>query len=404
MSNTLGLRNHIDYQIDNDTYIKNVNRENRSYEVEIGDKTKVGQFFPQLKSKLFNNHCNFSLRLMTSNPEIKVDTASNKIYYETAKEKVDFFETTSGYEIAINLLSKPIKNTITFSIKSKNVSFHFQKNIDDMTPEELLEIPAIDPYQPEHIKDSYVVYATSPPPKSYKGKLTTNKVAHIHRVWAEDSLGVRVWCKMEIRNSKLTITIPQNFLDTATYPVLVDPDFGFTDIGGSQATISTSTKNVCDDTSSRHHTASANEQIDNFSFYGRSTTGESSNIEIGAYDMSTTNEPHNANLATSADCNLTSATAGWVTSSNVNVALTSGNKYSIAIGDSRPGGAAAIKGYYDALGGSQVAESSTTGALDATFNNDDGHLSYVFSAYATISTTGGGSTYTVVNQLLLGVG
>jgi hypothetical protein len=61
----------------------------------------------------------------------------------------------------------------------------------------------------------------------------TGKLCHIYRPWAEDAKGQRVWCDLTIDADVMTITVPQDFLDSAAYPVLVDPTFGYTTHGAS---------------------------------------------------------------------------------------------------------------------------------------------------------------------------
>ncbi|MCR4275461.1 MAG: hypothetical protein NUV83_01770, partial [Candidatus Wolfebacteria bacterium] len=61
----------------------------------------------------------------------------------------------------------------------------------------------------------------------------TGKVGHIFRPKIIDSAGTEVWGDLHIENGILSVTIPQNFLDKAVYPVIVDPTFGYTTIGAT---------------------------------------------------------------------------------------------------------------------------------------------------------------------------
>src|SRR3989344_550188 len=63
----------------------------------------------------------------------------------------------------------------------------------------------------------------------------TGKVFHIYRPKAIDAEGKEAWGTLSYENGSLTVTIPQEFLDSASYPVRVDPTFGNTSIGASSA-------------------------------------------------------------------------------------------------------------------------------------------------------------------------
>ena len=66
-----------------------------------------------------------------------------------------------------------------------------------------------------------------------------NKAFHIYRPWAVDSKGNKVWCSFDPNwdgVSDLNITVPQSFLDSANYPITIDPTFGYT-IAGSSSTV-----------------------------------------------------------------------------------------------------------------------------------------------------------------------
>jgi hypothetical protein len=59
------------------------------------------------------------------------------------------------------------------------------------------------------------------------------KVGHIYRIKAIDANGDWTWGKQNIDVGKKlhTIELPQDWLDKAAYPVVVDPTFGYTTLG-----------------------------------------------------------------------------------------------------------------------------------------------------------------------------
>jgi hypothetical protein len=85
--------------------------------------------------------------------------------------------------------------------------------------------------QPDFIQDpflagSYAVYKK----ETLLGE-GTGKLCHIHRPMIIDARGRRVWGDLSIVGDKLLITIPENWLSKAAYPVIVDPTIGTTTIG-----------------------------------------------------------------------------------------------------------------------------------------------------------------------------
>jgi len=88
--------------------------------------------------------------------------------------------------------------------------------------------------RPENVIGSYAVYTKEKKINWKGGKLyRTGKVGHIYRPKIIDKNGKWVWGELNIKDSILTITIPNKFLNEATYPVIVDPTFGYDTVGGT---------------------------------------------------------------------------------------------------------------------------------------------------------------------------
>jgi len=80
------------------------------------------------------------------------------------------------------------------------------------------------------LKGSYAVYKK----ETLVGE-GTGKLCHIHRPEVIDARGRRCWGDLAVVGNELRITIPENWLAEAKYPVVVDPTIGTTTIG-SQTT------------------------------------------------------------------------------------------------------------------------------------------------------------------------
>lgn len=153
------------------------------------------------------------------------------------EEKVD------GIELEIVLDNKPSQNTFKFSGNipkdcrswyQKSMSFNEQmkKNI----------------HQPANVAGSFAIYNSD----KVNNKYATGKIGHIYRPIAHDAKGVKVFCDF-VNYKKVSedsesievdlsygfdVQVPRDFLDTATYPVIIDPTFGYTTAGGSSTTFS----------------------------------------------------------------------------------------------------------------------------------------------------------------------
>ena len=89
--------------------------------------------------------------------------------------------------------------------------------------------------RPDDIVGSYAVYH-----KTLKdNEFMTGKAFHIKRPKIIDDTGDWVWGELgfDVNSCTLTVYAPQKFLESAIYPVKVDPTLGYTSMGGSNSTI-----------------------------------------------------------------------------------------------------------------------------------------------------------------------
>jgi hypothetical protein len=121
----------------------------------------------------------------------------------------------SAFEYDCILLREPESNVITLFMEGAE-HYDFFRQPDFVT----------DPF----LKGSYAVYKK----ETLLGE-GTGKLCHIHRPLMIDARGRRVWGDLSVVGNCLCITIPENWLSEASYPVVVDPTIGTTTIG-SQTT------------------------------------------------------------------------------------------------------------------------------------------------------------------------
>jgi len=166
------------------------------------------------------------------------------------------------------LKSKPVSNVVEFSIQTKELNFFYQPALTQEEIDEGLE-------RPENVVGSYAVYHKTKKSNIVGGKhYRAGKAFHIYRPYAEDANGVRVWCELQIDEvaGDLNVVVPQSFLDTATYPVIVDPTIGYTTQGGTQDGQSGS------EMLGGAYTATENGDVSKLTFYGRVASSEAEGV------------------------------------------------------------------------------------------------------------------------------
>lgn len=137
-----------------------------------------------------------------------------------------------GFKIDVLLNEKPNTNVFCYTIEgAENYDFFYQP---PLTAEEIAEGAS----RPEEIVGSYAVYHKTLANHRIGGEnYATGKVMHIPfpYVWevnASSTTRQRAE-NMTYEDGQLCITVQQDFLDNATYPVRVDPTFGYTTAGAS---------------------------------------------------------------------------------------------------------------------------------------------------------------------------
>lgn len=357
-------------------------------EVEIGD-SKQPDFKPQVKIMRWDNEVNFSARLIESGlatPSLGLQ--AGKINWSRGDIEVNFYDLPDseehkegGYEFDITLKTKPKTNVIQFTLESKGVSFYYQSPI---TQEEIDEGSV----RPDNIVGSYVIYCTESKTNWSGGKLyKTGKVGHIFRPKIIDNTGNWTWGELNITGGILSVTIPQDFLDKAVYPVrhAAGLTFGYTSVGETELTSRNSTQNKIAGMSSPH-TATTGDTVTLYTWYLDATSGGPHTMEMTAYTSV-------AGVPTSPIASGTTVTApndpAWVSSAAVSQSMTNAVVYVVAAGFSTmPSGTVSI--FYDEGSAPGRLNSSSTTFTDpfAVLGTDSGRH---YSWYATYTASGGSS-------------
>lgn len=292
------------------------------------------------------------------------------------KESVIFEPKEEGVKIDIVLNEKSETNVFDLQIGGwENYEWYYQPPLDE-DPDALNdpEVASCTPTlcvnekgemvlsRPENVVGSYAVYRKD-------GKFQTGKAFHIYRPKIIDALGREIWGTLTFFEGVLSVIAPQEFLDTATYPVRIDPDFGKTNIGGSTG----STGRIF----YYEHTAPESGTVNSMSWYGDDGAAAGTALGTAIYNDNGTNP---GTLGAQDTGNSTVDAAAWYTN-NISFAITGGTSYWLAFW-----GAATMNYRYD------VGTNSKTAAI-LTFENwpdpasIDSSSTRIPSLYATYTAT-----------------
>jgi len=229
--------------INSTTYGLTVPHPHGDLEIEVGD-AKQDKFHPRMKIKKWDNEVNFSVGVIDDEPEKgQIEQNGDIIKWKKGTVEAHFYpredlyadDDKRGHEFEILLKEKPQINIIELSIQTKGLNFFYQL---PLTSKEKL----LGENRPENVEGSYAVYhkIQSGDQRALGGKhYAAGKAFHIYRPIAHDANGKQVYCDIKINEDSqiLSIVIPQDFLNSALYPIIVDPTFGYTTIGGTNISV-----------------------------------------------------------------------------------------------------------------------------------------------------------------------
>lgn len=229
-----------------------------------------------------------------------------------------------GFEFMAVLNSKPTKNTIDFKYIASNVNI-IQNTYD------LPDIKNITNFDLKLLGSISFQYS-----KQEKGRLgSPTQITQIYRPYITDSIGRFTWANLTLSAGKITIVMPQKFLDTATYPIYIDPTFGYTTMG-SDTSSSGSPANVRINVNStyQYFNAKCGSTISTFSVRVRRNANVLG-LNYTLYEVNGSGYPQSIVNMTSAYVNLTGSAYSCVNynTNNLYFLLTRGKNYTIAAGN-----------------------------------------------------------------------
>ena len=244
-------------------------------------------------------------------------------------------------------------------------------------------------YRPENIVGSYAVYHESKAGDYSKMGLKNyraGKAFHIYRPKIIDSAGTEVWGKLNITDNLLTVEIPQEFLDTCQYPVIVDPTFGYDSSGDTTHGGSGLTPSGGNVYASKFSAASGGTATSISVYTGKQSGSNSLNVRCGIYNSS-------RNLITNGRTNETAGVGAdsWLALNfTTNPSFSSGDNWLAFFGNygGPPYGDPLANVYYDTGDANQGV--TDTGETYPTFPDpiDAGSSTNLYSIYCTYTAGG----------------
>jgi len=208
--------------------------------VKVGDEALPNLFKPHLMLNRWDEECQVTLAAsvigltqlrVPSDQLVEYETKDCLLQYHG---KVGEDYKLGGFAVDQIIFKKPKTNALIAPFSLNNVKAYYQppltqQEIDDGC------------IRPEKIVGSYAIYHATRSPmhasKEIAEKYKACKVGMWYRPLIWDNSTPRKYCwgelNVDVKTGLRTITIPKEFYETATYPITIDDDFGFTGIGGS---------------------------------------------------------------------------------------------------------------------------------------------------------------------------
>ncbi|UCG60699.1 MAG: hypothetical protein JSV52_10220 [Candidatus Zixiibacteriota bacterium] len=362
-----------------------LNRVSRQMTVRVGRVTRPDST-SYIDITLWQGECAMRINLGGgySPLRLKAERLSDNEAVTLSNERLThrIYPTPSGVEWEIILLDAPDTNVFCFDMDTRNLSFHRQDSLSALERNEL------GARRPDSVVGAYVAYhvsnannrrVISDGDTSYYD-FGTGQAFIIYRPRAWDNLDT-VWCDLAIdtRQGFLQITVDSEWLDSARYPVTIDPTFGNTEIGASSMSwnLLYGYCHIISGTNTYTVPAGKTATISSYSVYGSETGAGDLPVNMAAFGISDGYPDTRVDEAVS--ISVSGGTPGWFSSDNVTHQLTSSAEYGVAVGCApRSGGLIYYNSVTDAVSGD-----NTNCALGSDTWTQSKVLDFNFSMYAT---------------------
>lgn len=331
-------------------------------------------------------------QLLVENKIVKYKKAAFELWFYQFQDSEEIPE--GGFEFLARINSKPATNYIIFKIETSNVE-SIQSSYEK--PKDIA------PYDEKLLGSISFVYDNK-----LQGRMgAPPTLVTVYRPLVNDSAGSFAWANWTLSGTQLRLTIPQKFLDTATYPIYIDPTFGYTTLGndGSSGGTPTVIRGI-DNVTREYFTAQCGDTIKNFTLRIRDAD-QYATANITLYEVNQSGYPQAISGLGMAVVNMTVGgfSCNTYNSEPVNWVLTAGKNYTIAIGNFS--NAASGNALYCGTNTGTPNHGGSNAPLTTTFPNPWGaywqkydFLPSVYATYINDPTGCGGSFIPQFNPLI----
>jgi hypothetical protein len=264
---------------------------------QIGDPTKP-TFSPEIALSRWNGECKLKIAYDDSRfePASKtVQYSSDEVRLNTPSVDFRFYEVDKGdaaLEEEIIFKTKPASNKIVFTNQSENlIAYHQPPLTQEFNAEDCVELSETHALlkggseckRPVNVVSSIAFYHATRRNLHESGeeaeKYKSGKAFHLYRPECIDADGKRAWADFTLdADDNIVLTVPQEFLDSAKYPMVVDPTFGYTNVAETWWYYQNDKIVGC------KFTLPENGEITNLNFYGYIGTYEGA-YKMGIYNL-----------------------------------------------------------------------------------------------------------------------
>jgi hypothetical protein len=200
------------------------NLEQAAIKVGGTDETTAGKFVPNINASKWDDECWLNINhpdVVTAEKEVEVDGVVSLSVGDNTHRYYVNDDGRLEYEIIFS--KRPSSDVVTLDLDFPDgLSFWFQPPLT----QDPVNVGAV---RPDNVVNSYAAYW-----KEENNKYTTGKFCHIYRPKLIDANKQEAWAKLDITDKVMSITLDKVWMDNAAYPVVLDPEIGYSTKGASQ--------------------------------------------------------------------------------------------------------------------------------------------------------------------------
>jgi len=256
-----------------------------------------------------------------------------------ANDEQEFYTYPNGEDslkYGLIFKKKPATNQFVFKLEGwKDFDFFYQrpwKNYEPFTKDGIEYIRKTDEpirgsWREPKVQGCYEIFHKTK--KNYELGKTNYGIGKFGDIYCPrfiDANGKIAWGELVIKNGVYTVTIPQDFLDTATYPVIANDEYGYNNTGASAGALAV---NVC--MLAQLGAAPASGTL-NYVYWCGQADSETKTYKTAMYSETTGSPATRIGIDTNATtCNTT--TQFRQSADDYNLAITAGNVYYAGLSD-----------------------------------------------------------------------